>query len=759
MKFKKIIKPYGFSTKLANFRQSKGYTDKRKFDHFVDRVDKIFTLLKYVLIIAVICYPIWKIYKVSNDPVYYLGEVSVPKTLIESGFDEKEVKNLIRDNIANIISRSKFHDNRLLIDNELQEKFSLTYGGLDLGRIFSSWFAPKKLININVQYQGKSQLEVTYNMDGDLQGHILRLDGLEDYHALKLLLYTTSEDISRKISPVTIATYEFNQKNFRTCISDINSEADWLPDDQAYVQLMNLKGNCYIELKQYKQAIQAFKAGLNVDQRDYYLNSNLAYAYLYSNDCKQAKIQITEIKKLDLRDSTSQASFQNLQGNYFSWQRNFNSAKLYYAKAVDLAPQANDYLLNLGYNYASLLKYDTAESVLDSLNVIKPDAFLSDNYRSIGFWQTQDQIYDQIQKSISSSHPYKYGLFSNYLFAENNNSTEQNISALKNLLSKFPDFGLIYYKLGVQYNMQGDYPASIKYLLLADSIMPINPDVYKAEVNSYLSLGDDQRAESIANFLLINDNLNPLAVSLMAKVSNSIARIKEAEYYFQYATLLNPDNLDILRQYCEFKKDSGDQPGVISLCEQILDIAPGDPMATQDIAWANLELGNSEYATFVSKSLVKSDYNTAINYIILAKTAIRSGQARAAFNYYMKASSTNLYPEAAEFIANYYYNQKNYPATINWFRKLKTCGRLSAVAYLELGTCLEITGNQDEAIAAFHSSFLLNHNNAMTLKNWFISLRKKGVAPLNDDDFRTALDNSKCDISNWLKSAGVTYVK
>ena len=232
---------------------------------------------------------------------------------------------------------------------------------------------------------GKDQFKVSASKEGYTPfEHILPLSGVNKNPVLDIVLAKMPPQ-AIKDSKVDNASREsvkkgnalYKEKKFAEALPYFKTFLDSNPDQ--YKMGINL-GNCYLQLKQYEEAIKAFQTaieGFKKETPNLKGNANVASLYAnigeaYSGMENLEEAAINYKKSMEILPPTDAAVAYNVAEILFNGGKT-DEAIEYYELAVKLKPDMAIYYSKLGYAYLNKGEVETAVSYFEKFVKMAPD--------------------------------------------------------------------------------------------------------------------------------------------------------------------------------------------------------------------------------------------------------------------------------------------------------------------------------------------------------------------------------------------------
>lgn len=230
---------------------------------------------------------------------------------------------------------------------------------------------------------------------------------------------------------------------------------------------------CLLEVQNYEGAIVAFKDAIKIDSKNLKLHENLAVAYKKVSKYDEAA---------EIYNSLAQMDPERANQYYNTIIQMYDEAKLpdkaieAAKKMVELNPNSDTAVYNLGYMYVKLEKYKEAIEAFKKVTDIRPDYEWA--YYNLGFCYNKLKKYkDSIEvfKKFAELAPENADAWFNigvgYMLQKKFSSA---VEPLKKAIELNPAYALAYYNLAITYlNLQDRYSAQEIYKKLSS----IDPDL------------------------------------------------------------------------------------------------------------------------------------------------------------------------------------------------------------------------------------------------------------------------------------------
>ena len=214
------------------------------------------------------------------------------------------------------------------------------------------------------------------------------------------------------------------------------------------------KGECYYRLQEYREAVRNyqlfFSNNSGQDNSDYYYLAHYSLAYAYMKQQQISEAMSWFGKYIGFSSEQSKPTYSdalNRMGDCYYYQRDWQSADAYYARALSNQPEAGDYSVYQRAFVMGLKKnYDEKINLLRGLIADFPRSeYVDDAYYEIGrsyVMLNKDkeaiQIFtDLMNKFPESSLSRKAGNQIGLLLFNNNNLNEA-VAAYKRVISLYP---------------------------------------------------------------------------------------------------------------------------------------------------------------------------------------------------------------------------------------------------------------------------------------------------------------------------------
>ncbi len=273
-------------------------------------------------------------------------------------------------------------------------------------------------------------------------------------------------------------------------------------------------------------------------------------------------------------------------GNYYLAENNNEKAFEYYNKALQLNDKDPMIFNNLGLINTNLKKYDEAIVNFSTLITLSPDFSQAYNNRGNAYYYLKKYDNALIDYRIAF---YKWNKNTDALLNKADLEAELNqkdsaLNDYKLCLKTDSTNAIPYYKLGVFYYKQNDFPESIGYLKKSLQIQPDYKDALKA-----LSLAESM----ITAIVKSNKNSTPKENNSMALVDQGLLKAKENDFkaaieLFNKAISEDPNNANAYKNRGNAKAAMNDFAGSIEDYTQATKLSPND-------AGTYLNRGNSKY--------------------------------------------------------------------------------------------------------------------------------------------------------------------
>lgn len=246
-------------------------------------------------------------------------------------------------------------------------------------------------------------------------------------------------------------------------------------------------GICYKKNKEYDEAINCFKRGLNISPGDTGLLYQLGISYYLKRDYWHAEASFRHIIKYA---PTSDAYF-NL-GAILIKEQKYEEAVRIFKKALDLDSDDTEVLFNLASVYLVMGKYKPAIKTYTEIIDLIPEDPRPYEGRASAYWKLGDK--KRSTKDIKQAKEFRTVLY----FGE-----AQKIKPPKTKKKKEKKAQEIYTRdpevlsyVGEMHQATGEWDLAVETYTAAIILNPKNPKYYRERAKSYRELGKIKEAEA-----------------------------------------------------------------------------------------------------------------------------------------------------------------------------------------------------------------------------------------------------------------------
>ncbi|MCE5194334.1 MAG: tetratricopeptide repeat protein [Nitrospiraceae bacterium] len=303
-------------------------------------------------------------------------------------------------------------------------------------------------------------------------------------------------------------------------------------------------------------------------------------------DVKKDTVKATTTKNLTAYEYYS-------KGNDAQWnQKDIEKAIDYYLKAINIDPNYENALFELGYIYNDLGEYKKAIEYYTRSNALNPKAKDTANniglaYSRLGDYPNAEKWY---KKSLELEPNYDLALNGLGLVMYKQKKLTESEYWYKKTIQANPKYHLAYYNLGILYEDQKNYDLSISYYKKA---LEVQPTYTNAMINLGLVLETTRKdfagAETWYKRALEVEPNNQYAFYnlgfLYNNKENGNYNIDTAIYYYQQAIVANP-KYDLAYFYLgKLYTEKKEYPKAINSYEKAMQLYDKDPAYSNNLGW------------------------------------------------------------------------------------------------------------------------------------------------------------------------------
>ncbi len=307
----------------------------------------------------------------------------------------------------------------------------------------------------------------------------LALDKKKDWHGmLRLSQQWVNIEPESAIARIIMGSAYSGLKQYDQAIQAYREALRIQPE---YAAAWNHLGVTYLDLKQYDKAIQACLEALRIQPGYTEALSNLGSAY---RDIKQYDRAIQAVREALRIQPEYAVAWYNL-GYVFHDLQQYDKAIQAYREALRIQPDFTEAWGNLGSAYSALEQYDQAINAHRAALRIQPEYFLA--WNNIGFAYAGLKQYDQAIQAYREAlriQPENAGAWHNlgvaYVGLE---QYEQAIQAYREALRIQPEYAVAWHNMGYAYNAQGRRD---KVLEIYQILRKLDPAVAERYFNDFI---------------------------------------------------------------------------------------------------------------------------------------------------------------------------------------------------------------------------------------------------------------------------------
>lgn len=426
--------------------------------------------------------------------------------------------------------------------------------------------------------------------------------------------------------------------------------------DNKNVQALRYRGWCYIQIKEYNNAILDVDRICVIDSigvPDIYLIRGMAKMYLGNN--KESIVDLNKYIKMDpksslayklrsniytefkeyekaIADLTLAIAFSNrttftailyyLRGKLYLNINKLNEARIDFQTSIQLNPQSSDgyrgmaMLDSQNKNYADALREinkaieleNTEEGLKSSCYIKTKILYDSEDY---GSCIKACDLYIQFDSTVA--YVYKIRAISTYMVY---GAMDKSIQDLDKALSIAADDYICYYYKGSIYKDQGKYNLAISAFTKAISLNKEYALAYGVRSITYLKLNNYTSAEADINFAIKLDSTNYLIVELRGEFYLETGEFDKSIKDFNYVLKKKPTYIDA---YISISKALLNLEKYIDGLNNVDTYLAKGGKLTSEVKYIrailNMNLGNIQYAEKELDELIRIGYETGMCYL------------------------------------------------------------------------------------------------------------------------------------------------
>ena len=310
---------------------------------------------------------------------------------------------------------------------------------------------------------------------------IIQLDEKRDYAHYGLgLVYKKKKRYENAVSSLKRAL-ELNPKNIEGCYQlaiTYEELKDFARAAEMYKNYLSLKpesswagylrlGICYFELSQFEKAIVAFKEATKEKPDDLKTNYNLAETYQKAGQYNEAEKTYKHLIQVNPEGAiTYYGKIVQMYDGAGIFEKAIEAAK----KVIELKPDSELAVYNLGVMYAKLGKYTEAIETFNQAVSIRPDYDLAYyniglNYFKLKKFKDAIGAFNKFVEITPDSADAWYNIGVGYMQLK---KFEPALKPLKKCIELRPGYGVAHYNLAICYlNLKDNYSAKQVYKTLS----------------------------------------------------------------------------------------------------------------------------------------------------------------------------------------------------------------------------------------------------------------------------------------------------
>jgi len=701
--------------------------------------------------------------KALIDDKYYFQKVTVPEEFQKQGLTSSLISKIVLDCIS--FTDTSVASNRPSFPklNKAMDKFDvpvvegdIEYEGLSYQSIvnfFANHFSERKSIQCEVVKKENNGVTIITTISGVKNAiEVYSDDSLETMDKLVYLSYRIAQEVLRKIDPVNFALYKYGNDDWQGCIDFID---DYIPDVQEKQEkagLLMLKGYCERILKHYESSRECFRKSLAFDRNNYNTYANLAATFLQGDKTDSFDYYHNLSLSFTTNSPYEKGLFFNLEGCRFSILGNDDSAVVYFKKAVQCFSDDILFPSNLAKTYATLGKYDTATVWFDWIRSnFRDNSQVMENLKECLGFAAGKNFMKKLMQNDSSIRNYKYGYYQLGLFCSNTDPNKA-IDYFNKAMELDPNFNEALYQMANVQSYCKDYLSTNTNI----------EDAYKNSANpkmveAWATNLSGQGAGNLALKKLGEIPGNASTAFYRAKAYDVANKTQHAEFNYLLADLLCGHQQPTLLALAnlEFKLKRYDL--AMSYADEVLELDTENLEGLELIARIYMTKHMTGLALDIGHRLLANGPSWIAYDIIAEASEILPDREEAYYNYRQAVQYRPDDAKAISYIACYLLTKERYKEALPWFKKLERFVILTGVDCDNFGACLAHVGEYAHAILMYKKAYLLDPNDCLALKNWYLALKRLNKDPFHDFVFTSSLAGSKCDLTNWFASQGIKY--
>jgi len=274
-----------------------------------------------------------------------------------------------------------------------------------------------------------------------------------------------------------VALDAYYKNKFNTALNEIENSIKLSDNDSD--ELLNsfvLKGAVLDALKEYNQAIEAYKKAIEINPKknEFYYNIGIAYGNKGEYD------QAIEAYKKAIEINPKMDEAYNNMGNAYYNKGEYDQAIEAYKKAIEINPKKDEAYYNLGIAYGNKGEYDQEIEAYKKAIEINPKK--DEAYYNLGIAYGNKGEYDQeieaYKKAIEINPKRDKAYYNLGIAYSNKGEYDQAIEAYKKAIEINPKKNQAYYNMGIAYSNKGEYDQAIEAFQKALQINPNDSSTY-----------------------------------------------------------------------------------------------------------------------------------------------------------------------------------------------------------------------------------------------------------------------------------------
>lgn len=269
----------------------------------------------------------------------------------------------------------------------------------------------------------------------------------------------------------------YKQQQYEKAIEEFEKIVEVSPDYESGFRIL---GDCYLQLKDYDQAAQAFQKALGLEKDNYTSHYGLALAH-YNAGRFDETISVLRESESYARSPRHQYQLYRTRGSAFFNLQDFERAISDLGKAMAIQRGNPKDVLQLGISYYHVGNYSEADRLLQQALGLDPTAVTATEYlarlryrEGVEAIEVQDYsravelLGDYVDRNPTDPEA-SFNLGLAQLFADNLSAAEGEFVKTAKLM---PQNWEVYDRLGYIYERKRDYPRSLRNYQKAHGLNP-----------------------------------------------------------------------------------------------------------------------------------------------------------------------------------------------------------------------------------------------------------------------------------------------